>query len=103
MNVPFADLDDAIARLLPYHVFSAADEDELDLSVVPPIREDDDAEKTSADAPAPARSRAQAWAESRAEFVRAFVRELASSAGAWRPGTEARRDPAGRGARRRPP
>lgn len=78
VNVPFADLDDAIARLLPYHVFSAADEDELDLSVVPPIREDDDAEKTSADAPAPARSRAQAWAESRAEFVRAFVRELAS-------------------------
>ena len=77
VNVPFADLDDAIARLLPYHVFSAADEDELDLSVVPPIREDDDAEKTSADAPAPARSRAQAWAESRAEFVRAFVRELA--------------------------
>ena len=78
VNVPFADLDDAIARLLPYHVFSAADEDELDLSVVPPIREDDDAEKTSADAPVPARSRAQAWAESRAEFVRAFVRELAS-------------------------
>ena len=78
VNVPFADLDDAIARLLPYHVFSAADEDELDLSVVPPIREDDEAEKTSADAPAPARSRAQAWAESRAEFVRAFVRELAS-------------------------
>ena len=78
VNVPFADLDDAIARLLPYHVFSAADEDELDLSVVPPIRVDDDAEKTSADAPAPARSRAQAWAESRAEFVRAFVRELAS-------------------------
>ena len=34
VNVPFADLDDAIARLLPYHVFSAADEDELDLSTV---------------------------------------------------------------------
>ena len=97
VNVPFADLDDAIARLLPYHVFSAADEDELDLSVVPPIREDDDAdeketnedegedarendenEKAPAAAPAPARSRAQAWAESRAEFVRAFVRELAA-------------------------
>jgi hypothetical protein len=41
VNVPFADLDDAIARLLPYHVFSAADEDELDESVVPPIKEDD--------------------------------------------------------------
>ena len=99
VNVPFADLDDAIARLLPYHVFSAADEDELDLSVVPPIREDDDGDdearnenananakenargekkKAAVDAPAPARSRAQAWAESRAEFVRAFVRELAA-------------------------
>jgi hypothetical protein len=99
VNVPFADLDDAIARLLPYHVFSAADEDELDLEVVPPIKEDDGKritldenenenenakareagdEKASADALAPARSRAQAWAESRAEFVRAFVRELAA-------------------------
>ena len=35
VNVPFADLDDAIARLLPYHVFTAGDEDEADLGVVP--------------------------------------------------------------------
>jgi hypothetical protein len=94
VNVPFADLDDAIARLLPYHVFSAPDEDELDMSVVPPVvegasrTEDDErneavssepsSERPSSVTTAPARSRAQAWAESRVEFVRAFIVELAS-------------------------
>ena len=47
VNVPFADLDDAIARLLPYHVFSAHDEDETDLGTVPavfaPVEKDDEA------------------------------------------------------------
>ena len=47
VNVPFADLDDAIARLLPYHVFSAHDEDETDLGTVPavfaPVEKDDKA------------------------------------------------------------
>jgi len=42
VNVPFADLDDAIARLLPYHVFTAGDEDEADLGVVPARFEDEE-------------------------------------------------------------
>ena len=51
VNVPFADLDDAIARLLPYHVFTAGDEDEADLGVVPARFEDeeDDAAPIPAD------------------------------------------------------
>ena len=63
MNVPFADLDDAIARLLPYHVFSAHDEDETDLGTVPavfaPVEKDDKAapeaeKKKDASEPEPA-------------------------------------------------
>ena len=63
VNVPFADLDDAIARLLPYHVFSAHDEDETDLGTVPavfaPVEKDDKAapeaeKKKDASEPEPA-------------------------------------------------
>ena len=99
VNVPFADLDDAIARLLPYHVFSAADEDELDLSVVPPIREDDDAEKTSADAPAPARV-ARAGVGGVACGVRARVRPGAGVQAPARGGQGRRRVGIWRGAER---
>ena len=88
VNVPFHDLDDAITRLLPYHVFSAPDDEELDYSVVG-AQPGGDGEKTETDGTktndereastsAPVRSRAQAWAESKQVFVKAFVEELAS-------------------------
>lgn len=90
VNVPFVDLDDAIARLLPYHVFSAPDEDALDMSVVPGGvvmgGDDDGKEKTenennedsakAVEAKTRSRSRAQAWGESKRDFVVAFSEEL---------------------------
>ena len=105
-EVPFKTYDDAITRLLPYHVFEAPDEEEAHHGLVPPImekkkREDGgDGKKAKDGAPdekkakdgapndssaedkteevevCPARSRTQAWSELCAQYTKDFKREL---------------------------
>ena len=42
VDAPFRDLDDAIARLLPYNVYAPADEDDMDRGRAEPVAEEEE-------------------------------------------------------------